>query len=684
MSSNEKMAQHLRELARNTDPRQNEYANQIRLNALQSVPPPPPPYRFGFETQLALENLNTGNNEEAVRRFQMLLQVYKETQSKNTKSRTQEIKLLHSLAISYLRQAEQDNCIAHHNADTCLFPLKGAGVHAKPEGARAAYDTYRKILAIKPRDKNAIWLMNIAAMAAGLYPKKVPKKWRIEPKRFESQIKFSRFRDIAREKGIATEGLAGGVAFDDFTGDGRMDLFVSSWGQSEQLRFYVATKDGFEERTDQANLSGLTGGLNLIHADFDNDSDNDLLVLRGAWRQEQGRIPNSLLRNDGNGKFTDVTKAAGLFEAHPTQTAVWADFDGDGWLDLFVGNESQPNGAHPCELYRNDKNGRFTDIAQKAGIAITGYVKGVTAGDFDNDGRMDIYVSRLDSTNHLFKNESTGPGHFSFREVTKTAGVEASIKTFPTWFFDYNNDGHLDLLVLGYKASPADMANSYQGLPHQGAVPHLFENQGNGRFRDRTRQRELDIPLLAMGCNFGDLDNDGWLDFYIGTGDPNFTSIMPNRMFRNHKGKAFQDITTAGGFGHLQKGHGVAFVDFDEDGDQDVFSVMGGAYEGDRFTNVLFENPGFKNNWIKLLLKGTHSNRSAIGAKIELTLGQSKLYRVVSSGGSFGSAPLRSSIGLGKATMIDKIRIRWPSGLTQSIGQTKVNQSLHIEEPKHP
>src|SRR5438045_7948375 len=127
-----------------------------------------------------------------------------------------------------------------------------------------------------------------------------------------------------------------------------------------------------------------------------------------------------------------------------------------------------------------------------------------------------------------------------------------------------------------------------------------------------------------MGNNFGDLDNDGWRDFYLGTGDPNLSTLIPNRMFRNAEGRFFQDVTTAGGFGHLQKGHGIAFGDIDNDGDQDVFEKMGGAVEADHYRSVLYENPGNDNRWLKLKLVGVPSNRSGIGARIKVTVDSSE------------------------------------------------------------
>jgi hypothetical protein len=188
-----------------------------------------------------------------------------------------------------------------------------------------------------------------------------------------------------------------------------------------------------------------------------------------------------------------------------------------------------------------------------------------------------------------------------------------------------------------------------------------------------------------MGCNFGDLDNDGWLDFYLGTGNPDLTMLTPKRMYRNAEGKVFQDVTTAGGFGHLQKGHGVGFADFENSGNQDVYEVMGGAYVGDTSFNVLYHNPGNTNRWLKLKLEGTKSNRAAIGARINVTIqtpsGLRHIYRTVNSGGSFGSNPLRQEIGLGNATKIESVEIKWPaSGIRQELTGFEVNHFYHIRE----
>jgi hypothetical protein len=393
----------------------------------------------------------------------------------------------------------------------------------------------------------------------------------------------------------------------------------------------------------------------------------------------------SLLHNNGNGTFLDVTEDAGLLSLRPRQTASWADFDGDGWLDLFVGNEPAPPEQLPCELFHNNRDGAFTECASRLGLAVTGVCKGAVWGDTNNDGRADLYISRNGQTNLLFRNDGPAPGMgrlsksemrkrigpaWRFTEVSAEAGVQEPIWSFPTWFFDYDNDGWEDILVFGYdQRDPQGHLKSvvaeYLGLPHEGPLPRLYHNRRDGSFEDVTGAAEMSTVLAAMGCNFGDLDNDGYLDFYVGTGDPDLRTLIPNRLFRNDQGRRFQDVTTAGGFGHFQKGHGIAFADIDNDGDQDVFADMGGFLVSDVAHNALFENPGFGNHWTTLQLEGVQSNRCAIGTRVRVDVdgpdGPRSIHRVVNTGGSFGSGPLRREIGLGRATKIRQLAITWPN-----------------------
>ena len=693
--STKQMAQRLEQIAQRTEssPRQQMYANAARVGWLRSMRPPPQPQaQMQYRVTLAQELLRAGQNEQAIEAFEGILNMLDRYPNAPTSYR---LAVKDYLAISYMRLGEMQNCVTDHNAQRCLFPIEGRGVYTQQRAPREAIKLYTDILEADPDDLNARWLLNIAHMTVGTYPDSIPSRWRIPPEALASEHPVNRFRDVAGPLGVDVMGLSGGSVVDDLNGDGHLDIMASSWGLRDQVRYFENTGDGrFVDRTEAAGLTGIVGGLNMVHADYNNDGHVDVLILRGAWRPEGH--PNSLLRNDGDGTFTDVTEAAGLLDAHPTQTAAWADYNNDGHLDLFIGNESStdeapipwipPNaGTHPGELYRNNGDGTFTDVAADVGLDVVGYVKGVTWGDINNDGRMDLYVSVYDAPNRLYRNAGADTqGRWRFTEIGAAAGVQEPMESFPTWFWDYNNDGWLDLFVSGWRASAGDVAAEYLGQPADAELPRLYRNEGDGTFTDVTEPARLDRVLYSMGSNFGDLDNDGWLDAYVGTGDPDFRSLIPSRMFRNDGGTRFQEVTAAGGFGHLQKGHAISFADLDHDGDQDIHAVMGGAFQGDVFHNVLFENPGHDNHWITLRLEGTRSNRSAIGARLRLTVARGDttrtIHRTVSTGGSFGASSLQQEIGLGRADALRSIAITWPSGTEQRFTDVAMNQIIHVRE----
>lgn len=586
--------------------------------------------------------------------------------------------MLFRTALKYLRQGETENCIHCRTGESCILPIQGTGVHAQQRGSRAALGYFIQLLEKDPRNATARWLLNVTAMTLGEHPAGVPEQYRIPAERFKSSVDFPRFPNVAAGLGIARISLAGAAVADDFDGDRDLDLLTTDWHPSGRMQFLRNAGDGsFQHAADEANLAGIISGLNAVQADYDNDGDLDAFILRGAWLKENGRHVNSLLRNDGTGRFTDVTFAAGLAgESYPTQTAAWADFDNDGDLDLYVGNEN-----FPCQLFENDGAGGFTDIAADAGVLNDRMAKGVVWGDFDNDRFPDIYVSNLDGENRLYRNNRDS----TFSDVAAELGVTGPKASFPLWFWDYNNDGALDLYVPSYNYDIEIFVRDFLALEHDGERSRLYEGDGNGGFRDVAAERNIDAITDPMGCNFGDLDNDGYLDAYLGTGYPAYEALMPNVMYHNERGNGFVDVTFAGGFGHLQKGHGVAFADLDEDGDQDVFAVMGGAYAGDTAQDALFENPGFENNWIKVRLVGRQSNRSAIGARIKVTIEEDgsprAIYRTVGSGGSFGCNPLRQEIGVGKAEVVQELEVYWPtSNATQTFRDVQVGQLIEITE----
>ena len=645
--------------------------------------------RLIYRAQLAQALLPAGALEEAIATFE---EVRRDIRANAVNPPPEFTAALNDqLAIAYLRQAQVANCRPERGSAPCLFPIPDEASHTDTTAARAAISIYEAALRDAPDDLISHWLLNIAYMMVGEYPHAVPIQWRIPEEAISSAYDIGRFPDVAPQLGLNTRGLAGGSVTSDFDRDGYIDILASSSGFRDQIRYFKNNGDGtFDDRTLAAGLEGLVGGLNALSTDYNNDGFTDVLVLRGAWLP--WGHPNSLLRNNGDGTFDDVTEAAGLFGAFPTQAAVWADFDNDGWLDVFIGNETTEGPQNPSQLFINNGDGTFTDMARQAGVAVIGFVKGVAAADYDNDGLSDLYVSLLGESNLLFHNEGSGGGgggggdaYPTFSEVGLAAGVQQPLASLPTWFFDYDNDGWEDLIAFGFSATSGDLAAEYLGRPHGATLSHLYRNSGDGTFADVTTETGLDKIFLAMGSNFGDLDNDGFLDIFVGTGNPDFRALIPNRVFRNAGGASFQDVAASGGFGHLQKGHGVAFADLDNDGDQDIYMVLGGANEGDYAYNALFANPGHGNRWITLQFEGVQSNRAAIGARIHVIVdtpgGPRDIHVTVNQGGNFGASSLRQEIGLGNATAIRQITIGWPaSGTTDVYTDVVLDRVLLIRE----
>ena len=636
-----------------------------------------------------LELLNAGKTEESISTLNQLLTTI---EGANVQSKEDLIFIIKKqLAIAYMRKGEQDNCIANHNNESCIIPISPKAQHIVKEGAQKAIALLNGLLTQNPHDLECQYLLNIANMTLGQYPAKVPANFRIPESYFSRSAKFPHFTDIAMNLGVDVNEKAGGVCIDDFNGDGYLDIIASSWGFDDQIKYFENDrKGGFIDKTVDAGLKGVTGGLNLRHADYNNDGHMDFIILRGAWLSGNGNIPNSLMRNNGDGTFTDVTIAAGVYSLNPTQTAVWTDVDLDGWVDLFIANEWTRDKQSHCELFLNQHDGTFKNIAEEAGITATGFFKGVASGDVNNDMYPDLYLSDYSGANVLYINTTAETGKPSFKRAEKEAGVSQPIASFPAWIFDYNNDGLEDIFVSGYsteKELPSEMMIRNIKTNDHEHRPMLYQNNGDGTFKEVSMQVGLTEPIATMGCNFGDLDNDGFLDFYLATGDPDYFSIVPNRMYHNVNGKRFEDVTYSGGFGHIQKGHAIGFGDLDMDGDQDIYAVMGGAFEGDVYRNVLFENPmGNKNNWINIVLEGKQSNRSAIGAKIILTVEENgkerKIYNSVGTGASFGGNSLMAEIGVGKASVIKKMEIKWPyhSKDTGTYDNVPVNQIIKIVE----
>lgn len=570
--------------------------------------------------------------------------------------------LREKLGVAWLRKGEWDNCISNHNARSCIFPLTPAARHKMQEGSRRAFDLFTEFLKLEPDDLEVHWLLNLAAQTLGKTPRDVPPIQLLPESILPPPDPSREFIDVSHGAGLHRMNNAGGVVFDDMDNDGRLDLVISAVNACESMRYYHNRGDGtFEDRTNAAKLAGQLGGINITQTDYNNDGWLDLFVMRGGW---EFPMRNSLLKNNGDGSFSDFTTQAGLaLPAYPTPTAAWADFDNDGLVDVFVGNERAP-----AQLFRNMGDGTFTDVAVASGVARTAFVKGATWGDYDNDGYPDLYVSNYQQENFFYRNNRNG----TFSEIAKALGVEGPLASFPTWFFDYNNDGCLDLFVSSYVQSVAEPVREFLRRPVIGETMRLYRNNCRGGFQDVSEETGVNRISMAMGANFGDFDNDGYLDFYLGTGSPSYGALVPNLLFHSDSGKRFTDVTMPTGTGHLQKGHGIAFGDYDADGDQDIFLHTGGAVPGDVYSNVLFRNPGTVGKSIQVKLVGRRSNRAAIGARIKATIVEPgaaprSIHRVVTSGGSFGSSSFRQHIGIGQADRIQTLEIWWPTSNTRQV-----------------
>lgn len=585
--------------------------------------------------------------------------------------------LIYLQGVAALRLGETENCVDCRGASACILPLSKAAIHRRPEGSRNAIRHFSEYLERFPDDLAVAWLLNIAYMTLGEYPDKVPERHRLPLDRLtDPRHEIGRFRDVAHLVGLERTNEAGGAIMDDFDNDGLLDIVVTSSDPRQPMGYFRNLGNGrFKDKTESAGLTGELGGLTCFQGDYDNDGYLDIYVPRGAWFDHPVRP--SLLHNNGDGTFTNVTEQAGLLDALNSNSARWADYDNDGFIDLFVSNETGSN-----HLYHNQRNGRFVDVTERAGLKSKGesFCKGATWIDYNGDDYPDLFVNNFRGSGQLFRNERNG----TFSDVTFEAGIDGPRGGFSCWAFDYNNDGLEDIFATCYLRTPSKVVLGFLGQPNTDEASRLFRNVGGNGFRNVAAEVGLDQPYATMGSNFGDFDNDGFLDLYLGTGEPNLATLVPNRMFRNLEGKRFAEITGGSGTGHLQKGHGIACGDWDRDGNIDLFAQMGGTVPGDRYHNLLFQNPGSANRWVTVSLRGKKTNRFGVGGRIKVvTTGPEPrtFYRWVNSGSSFGGNPLQQTIGLGKAEGIARLEVRWPtSRTTQVFRDLEVNQALEVTE----
>jgi enediyne biosynthesis protein E4 len=537
------------------------------------------------------------------------------------------------------------------------------------------------------------------------------------------------FVDVVRHSGLNVETIYGGegvnkyllettgcgLAFYDYDNDGWLDLFlVNGWrlegfppGNEPHCHLFKNNRDGtFSDVTAGSGLEHKTGwGQACCVGDYDNDGHDDLFVTYYGQ--------NALYRNHGDGMFTNVTEEAGLIQPGPKTRwntgCTFVDYDRDGHLDLFVANyvdfdlKTAPRPQDgPCTykgmlvacgppglpggrniLYRNNGDGTFTDVSEKAGMwtAVGTYGLSVAASDLDNDGWPDIYVANDSAPATLYLNQKDG----TFRDIAIEAGAALSAEAKPqagmgVSIGDYNRDGNLDVVKTNFA----------------GDTDSLYTNLGDANFEDRTYPSGLGINtrLLGWGVGFFDMDNDGWLDILMSNGhvypevDKSHADLKyaeHKYLYRNLRNGRFEDVTNQGGPGILENApaRGTAFGDYDNDGVIDVAVNCINA-----LPQLLRCDSTLNRTWIKIKLVGVKSNRSGIGSRVTVTAttvpGAAKplaqMDELRSGGSYFSQNDLRMHFGLDQAKQVDMVEIRWLSGHVDQIRNLAVNHLYVIQE----
>ena len=359
---------------------------------------------------------------------------------------------------------------------SCILPIPAAAVHTNPAGSRLAIGHFLEYLDKFPDDLDVRWLLNLAHMTLGEHPGQVDPRYLISLDRFiRSEFDIGKFRDIGHVVGLDRFNQAGAGVMDDFDNDGLLDVVNATWDATCPMALFRNNgQGGFENQAAAAGLEDQLGGAYAVQADYNNDGFTDIFVVRGGWLPYPVRP--SLMRNNGNGTFSDATQEAGLLHSLNSITrAAWADYDNDGSLDLFICCERQPS-----RLYRNLGNGAFEDVASAAGIDPAGrtHCKGSAWIDYDNDDFPDLFIDNLDGPSKLPTPDNPGGGQLfhnnrdgTFSDVTQEMNIDGPVMGFSCWAWDYDNDGWLDIFATSYDRSLGDMVKGLLGEPLQPGFP---------------------------------------------------------------------------------------------------------------------------------------------------------------------------------------------------------------------
>ncbi len=523
-----------------------------------------------------------------------------------------------------------------------------------------------------PLNERARYWLWLTAKKMGTYPAFVPEDCRMEVTAgYDKPI--VEFTDIAARIGLDKTSAGRGIAIFDYDNDGYLDIMICAAHGGCTL--YHNNGDGtFTDVSISSGVDKLVNTFAITAGDYNNDGFVDVYITRLGFYSGEGE----LLRNNGDGTFTIVTKEAGLSSWGPGFSPSWVDYDGDGLLDLFIANNIGGlfDRKTPNRLFHNNGDGTFTETTEQAGLKTLWPTIGCSWGDYDNDGRPDLFLSNAMGRSQLYHNNGDG----TFTDVSDKAGVtESCFGTAAAWW-DYDNDGWPDIAQFVW-SDHEDVIHTmrFGESPADGVPMRVYHNNRDGTFTEVGRDLGLNGCWGTMSANVADVNNDGYMDVVLGNGSPKMDRLDP-MVLMEFNGVRFRNTTFAAGLAYRGKSHGVNMADLFGDGRMSILVASGGQYPGDLLTTSVYYPNRLAGNYVNVRLVGVKSNRSAIGARIAVKAGGRWQYREISGGSNFGCLPLEQHFGLASYQTIEALEIRWPSGLKQNFEALPINKTYEFTE----